>query len=82
MAANWIYSDFRLALEWEQFLDRYYFRQPQRLQPQQRQPQPQPLGKKHALKKYDQFTLNTSCIWGSIYPNCAISRILCLKNNE
>ena len=40
------------------------------------------LGKKHALKKYDQFTLNTSCIWGSIYPNCAISRILCLKNNE
>ena len=24
------------------------------------------IGKKHALKKYDQFTLNTSCFWGSI----------------
>ena len=23
-------------------------------------------GKKHALKKYDQFVLNTSCFWGSI----------------
>ena len=24
----------------------------------------EPIGKKHALKKYDQFTLNTSCFWG------------------
>ena len=24
-----------------------------------------PIGKKHALKKYDQFTRNTSCFWGS-----------------
>ena len=24
-----------------------------------------PIGKKHALKKYDQFTLNTSCFWHS-----------------
>ena len=24
-----------------------------------------PKGKKHALKKYDQFALNTSCFWGS-----------------
>ena len=23
------------------------------------------LGKMHALKKYDQFALNTSCFWGS-----------------
>ena len=23
------------------------------------------IGKKHALKKYDQFDLNTSCFWGS-----------------
>ena len=23
------------------------------------------LGKKHALKKYDQFALNNSCFWGS-----------------
>ena len=23
-------------------------------------------GKKHALKKYDQFALNTSCFWGNI----------------
>ena len=28
------------------------------------------IGKKHALKKYDQFALNTS--W--FYPSCAISR--------
>ena len=28
------------------------------------------IGKKHALKKYDQFALNTSCL----YPSCAISR--------
>ena len=24
------------------------------------------IGKKHALKKYDQFTLNTSCFWRSV----------------
>ena len=45
------------------------------------------IGKKHALKKYDQFTLNTSCFWGSTgsntyYPSCAISRNFCYKNNE
>ena len=22
------------------------------------------IGKKHALKKYDQFTINTGCFWG------------------
>ena len=27
------------------------------------------IGKKHALKKYDQFTLNTSCFWGSTGSN-------------
>ena len=31
------------------------------------------IGKKHALKKYDQFALNTSC-FGRNYPSCAISR--------
>ena len=35
------------------------------------------IGKKHALKKYDQFTLNTSSFWGSnesnIAPSYAIS---------
>ena len=36
------------------------------------------IGKKHALKKYGQFVLNTSCFWGS----CAISRNFCFKNNE
>ena len=44
------------------------------------------LGKKHALKKYDQFALNTSCFWGKYwikyYPSCAISRNFCYKNNE
>ena len=25
------------------------------------------IGKKHALKKYDQFSLNTSCFWGILY---------------
>ena len=39
------------------------------------------IGKKHALKKYDQFTLNTSCFWGStrsnITPDCAFSRHFC-----
>ena len=23
------------------------------------------IGKKHALKRYDQFSPNTSCVWGS-----------------
>jgi hypothetical protein len=36
------------------------------------------LGKKHALKKYDQFALNTSCF----YPSCAILRNFCYKNDE
>ena len=27
------------------------------------------IGKKHALKKYDQFALNTSCFWGSTGSN-------------
>ena len=44
------------------------------------------LGKTHALKKYDQSALNTSCFWGKYqikyYPSCAISRNLCYKNNE
>ena len=35
------------------------------------------IGKKQALKKYDQFALNTSCFLGI----CAISRNFCLKNN-
>ena len=39
------------------------------------------IGKKHALKKYDQFTLNTSCFC-SKYHICAISRNFCYKNNE
>ena len=37
-----------------------------------------PIGKKHALKKYDQFALNTSCFW----VICAISRYFCYKNDE
>ena len=37
-----------------------------------------PIGKKHALKKYDQFALNTSCFWESRI----ISRNFCYKNNE
>ena len=44
-----------------------------------------PIGKKHALKKYDQFTPNTRCFWGryriKYYPSCAISRNFCYKNN-
>ena len=39
------------------------------------------LGKKHALKIYDQFTPNTSCFL-EYYTGCAISRIFCYKNNE
>ena len=27
------------------------------------------IGKKYALKKYDQFTLNTSCFWGKYIPD-------------
>ena len=27
-----------------------------------------PIGKKHALKKYDQFALNTSCFLGATLP--------------
>ena len=27
------------------------------------------IGKKHALKKYDQFFLNTSCFWGNTRSN-------------
>ena len=45
------------------------------------QPEPAMKGKKHALKKYDYFALNTtSCFWGS--TSCAISRNFCYKNNE
>ena len=29
----------------------------------------QSIGKKHALKKYGQFTQNTSCFWGSTGSN-------------
>ena len=36
------------------------------------------IGKTHALKKYDQFALNTSCFWGSR----VISRNFCYKNIE
>ena len=28
-----------------------------------------PIGKKYALKKYDQFALNTSCFWRSTISN-------------
>ena len=35
------------------------------------------IGKKHALKKYDQFAPNTSCFYPS---SCAISRNFCYKN--
>ena len=31
------------------------------------------IGKKHALKKYDQLALNTSCFWIKYYYSCAIS---------
>ena len=36
-----------------------------------------PIGKKHALKIYDQFAINTSCF----YPSCAISRNFCFNKN-
>ena len=45
------------------------------------------IGKKHALKKYDRFALNTSCFWGKYqiiyFPRCcANSRNFCYKDNE
>ena len=40
-----------------------------------------PIGKRHALKIYDQFTLNTSC-FSEYYTGYAISRNFCYKNNE
>ena len=33
------------------------------------------IGKKYALKKYDQFALNTSCLWGSTGSN--ITPVVC-----
>ena len=38
------------------------------------------IGKKYAFKKYDQFTLNTSC-FSEYYTGCAISRNFCYKNS-
>ena len=40
------------------------------------------IGKKHALKKYDQFTLNTSCFWGSTGSNITQVVQFRYKNNE
>ena len=44
------------------------------------------IGKKHALKKYDQFALNTGCFWGStasnITPVVQFHENVCCKNNE
>ena len=39
------------------------------------------IGKKHALKKYDQFALNTSCFWGSTgsvvqFPEIFVTKIM------
>ena len=34
-----------------------------------------PIGKRHALEKYDQFALNASCFWGSTGSN--ITLVLC-----
>ena len=39
-----------------------------------------PKGKNHALKKYDQFILNTSCF--RIKYLCAMSRNFCFEYNE
>ena len=43
----------------------------------------EPTGKKHALKKYDQFALNTSCFWGrpdQIIPKlCDLMKFLLQK---
>ena len=43
-----------------------------------------PVGRKHALKKYDQFALNTSCFWASTRSNiipvmCNFMRFLLQK---
>ena len=35
-----------------------------------------PIGKKHALKKYNQFALNTSCFWGNL---CNFTKFLLQK---
>ena len=44
------------------------------------------IGNNHALKKYDQFALNTSCFWGNtrsnITPVVQFHEIFCCKNNE
>ena len=44
------------------------------------------IGKKHALKKYDQFTQNTSCFWrstGKILPQFYnFTKFFLYKNNE
>ena len=37
------------------------------------------IGKKHALKIHDQFTLNTSCFWELTDQICAISQNFCFK---
>ena len=37
------------------------------------------IGKNYALKKYDQFTLNTSCFWGSITPVVQFHEIFVAK---
>ena len=41
--------------------------------------EPTYIGKKHALKIHDQFTLNTSCFWEFADQICAISRNFCFK---
>ena len=47
---------------------------------------PRGIGKKHALKKYDQFALNTSCFWGStrsnITPVVQFHKSFVKENNE
>ena len=37
------------------------------------------IGKSHALKKYDQFALNTSCFYPQL---CNFTKFLLQKNNE
>ena len=49
---------------------------------QEKFPRPITIGKKHALKKYDQFALNTSCFWENVGSSCAILRNFCYKNDE
>ena len=34
------------------------------------------IGKNHALKKYDQFALNTSCFWGSLTELCNFTKFV------